>query len=141
MSSLPALTLIASGLLIAAFVVVVLAATDLTVVRLKTRVLRNKDDLRRFREAICRQRWASLLLILLLVATGGVALVGFIGGWMRSDDLPIAIGAGIPLMLVEWWMKFAERRFKAVPAANEKIAEKWARALEEWEQSPIPDWG
>ncbi|MFO0802323.1 MAG: hypothetical protein U0791_04270 [Gemmataceae bacterium] len=105
MSSLPSLTLIGSGQLIAAFVVV-LSATDLTVVRFET---------------------------------GGVALVGLIGGWMCSDDLSIAIGVGLPLKLVEWWVKFAERRFKALPAANEKIAEKRARALEEWELSRIGD--
>jgi heme A synthase len=138
---LPPLALVASGILIAGFVVVVAAASDLTWVRFKTPVLRNKKDLARFRRAICRQRWASLLVILLLVAAGGVALVGFIGGWVRSEDLPFAIGAGIPLMVVEWWMKHAERRFKEVPTANETIAVKWHRTLEEWEQSPIPDWG
>jgi heme A synthase len=139
--TLPTLTLVASGLLIAAFVIVVLAATDLTLVRLKTRVLLNKADLKRFRGAICRQRWASLLLILLLVAAGGVALVGLLGGWVHADDLPFAIGSGVPLIFVEWWMKYAERRFKAVPAANEKIRARWERILQEWEESPIPDWG
>ena len=138
---LPTITLVASGLLIAAFVLVVAAASDLTWTRATTRVLQDNVDLKRFRRAINRQRWASLFVVLLLVAAGGVALVGLLGGWLHADDLPFAIGAGVPLMFVEWWMKYAERRFKAVPAANEKLAAKWARALQEWEERPIPDWG
>lgn len=141
MNALPSLALVASGLLIAAFFVVVAAASDLTWQRARTRTLRSKSDLARFRRAICRQRWASLAVIVLLVVAGGVALVGFLGGWMRAEDLPFTIGAGLPLMLVEWWMKYAERRFRAVTAANEKLASKWARALHEWEERPIPDWG
>jgi len=139
--TLPSLTLVASGLLIAAFVLVVAAALDLTRMRFTTPMLQGRADLDRFRRAINRQRWASLGVIVFLVCTGVVALVGLLGGWLRADDLPITIGAGLPLLLVEWWMKYAERRFKAVPAANAKVRAKWERALREWEESPIPDWG
>ncbi len=139
--ALPSLTLVASGLLIAAFVVVVVAALDLTWIRFTTPMLRGRADLDRFRRAITRQRWASLVVIFLLISAAAVALVGQLGGWCQLDDLPVTIGAGVPLMFVEWWMKYAERRFKAIPAANDKIRAKWERALREWEERPIPDWG
>ena len=139
--AIPSLTLVASGLLIVAFAIVVAAASDLTWMRASTRVLRNRADLDRFSRAISRQRWASLLVILLLISAAAVALVGQLGGWCHLDDLPMTIGAGVPLMFVEWWMKYAERRFKAIPAANEKLRAKWERALQEWEERPIPDWG
>lgn len=139
--SLPPLTLVASGLLIAAFVLVVAAALDLTWVRFTTPMLQNRADLDKFRRAITRQRWASLGVILLLVGAGAVTLVGWIGGWLRMDDLPVTIGAGVPLLFVEWWMKYAERRFKSVPAASEKIRARWERAIREWEERPVPDWG
>ena len=41
---------------------------------------------------------------------------------------------------MEWWLKYAEGRFKAVPAANPKIQAKWERVLREWEEHPVPDW-
>ena len=138
---IPSLTLAASGLLIVAFAIVVAAASDLTRIRFNTRELRGQADLARFRRAINRQRWASLLVILLLISAAAVALVGQLGGWCHLDDLPMTIGAGVPLMFVEWWMKYAERRFKAVPAANEKLRTRWERLLQEWEERPIPDWG
>jgi hypothetical protein len=134
------LTLVASGLLIAAFVLVVMAALDLTRVRFSTPVLRRRSDLERFRRAITRQRFACLGVIVLFVSAGTVALVGQIGGWCRMDDLPLTFGAGVPLLLVEWWLKYAERRFKAVPTANSKIRARWQRTLEEWEAHPVPDW-
>ena len=139
--AIPSLTLVASGLLIVAFAIVVAAASDLTWMRASTRVLRNRADLSRFSRAICRQRWASLLVIFLIISAAGVALVGLLGGWCHLDDLPMTIGAGVPLMFVEWWMKYAEHRFKAIPAANEKLRARWERLLQEWEERPIPDWG
>lgn len=139
--AIPSLTLVASGLLIVAFAIVVIAASDLTWIRASTRVLRNRADLDRFSRAINRQRWASLLVIFLIISAAAVALVGQLGGWCQLDDLPMTIGAGVPLMFVEWWMKYAERRFKAIPAANEKLRARWERLLQEWEERPIPDWG
>ncbi len=139
--AIPSLTLVASGLLIVAFAIVVAAASDLTWMRASTRVLRNRADLDRFRRAINRQRWASLLVIFLLISAAAVALVGQLGGWCHLEDLPLTLGAGVPLMFVEWWMKYAERRFKAIPAANEKLRARWERLLQEWEERPIPDWG
>ncbi len=139
--AIPSLTLVASGLLIVAFAIVVAAASDLTWMRASTRVLRGRADLDRFRRAINRQRWASLLVIFLLISAAAVALVGQLGGWCHLEDLPLTLGAGVPLMFVEWWMKYAERRFKAIPAANEKLRARWERLLQEWEERPIPDWG
>lgn len=139
--AIPSLTLVASGLLIVAFAIVVAAASDLTWMRASTRVLRNRADLDRFSRAINRQRWASLLVIFLLISAAAVALVGQLGGWCHLEDLPLTLGAGVPLMFVEWWMKYAERRFKAIPAANEKLRARWERLLQEWEERPIPDWG
>ena len=139
--AIPSLTLVASGLLIVAFAIVVIAASDLTWIRFNTRQLRGQADLARFRRAICRQRWASLLVIFLIISATAVALVGQLGGWCHLDDLPMTIGAGVPLMFVEWWMKYAERRFKAIPVANEKLRARWERLLQEWEERPIPDWG
>ena len=139
--AIPSLTLVASGLLIVAFAIVVIAASDLTWIRASTRVLRNRADLDRFSRAINRQRWASLLVIFLLISAAAVALVGQLGGWCHLEDLPLTLGAGVPLMFVKWWMKYAERRFKAIPAANEKLRARWERLLQEWEERPIPDWG
>ena len=139
--AIPSLTLVASGLLIVAFAIVVAAASDLTWMRASTRVLRNRADLDRFSRAINRQRWASLLVIFLLISAAAVALVGQLGGWCHLEDLPLTLGAGVPLMFVKWWMKYAERRFKAIPAANEKLRARWERLLQEWEERPIPDWG
>ena len=139
--AIPSLTLVASGLLIVAFAIVVIAASDLTWMRFSTPTLRGRADLSRFSRAINRQRWASLLVIFLIISAAVVALVGQLGGWCQLDDLPMTIGAGVPLMFVEWWMKYAERRFKAIPAANEKLRTRWERALQEWEERPIPDWG
>ena len=56
--ALPSLTLVASGLLIAAFVLVVAAGLDLTWLRATTPVLRGRRDLNRFRRAVNRQRYA-----------------------------------------------------------------------------------
>ena len=137
---LPSLTLVASGLLIAAFALVVAAGLDLTWVRAITPVLRGPADLTRFRRAVTRQRWAALGVIVLLVGAGAVLLVGFGGGWCRPDDLPLALGAGVPLLVVELWLRYVEGRFKAVPAADPRIRAKWQRVLQEWEEHPVPDW-
>jgi len=138
--AVPSLTLVASGLLIAAFALVVAAGLDLTWQRASTRMLQDSSDLARFRRAINRQRYACLGVIGLLIAAGVVILVGLIGGWCRADDLPFTFGAGVPLLAAEWFVKYAERRFKGVPAASSKLRAKWARVLQEWEEHPVPDW-
>jgi len=119
--------------------VVVAAGLDLTWLRATTPVLRSRADLTRFRRVITRQRFACLGVLVLLISAGVVALVGQLGGWCQWADLPLTVGAGVPLLLVVWWLKYAEARFKAVPAANPKIRAKWARVLQEWEEHPVPD--
>lgn len=130
---LPSLALVAGGLLLAAFVLAVVAGLDLTVVQFSTPVLRDRADLARFRGAIHRQRWLALGVILLFVAAGAVLLVGLLGGWCRADDLPLTAGAGVPLLVVEVWVRHAERRFKAVPAADPRLQAKWLQLLLWWE--------
>src|SRR5689334_17775552 len=130
---LPSLTLVASGLLVAAFALVVAAGADLTRVRAATPVLRGRSDLARFRRAVTRQRWAALGVIVLLVAAGAVLLVGLLGGWCRADDLPLTAGAGVPLLVVEVWLRYAEARFRAVPAADPRTRAAWDRVLLWWE--------
>lgn len=138
--ALPSLTLVASGLLVAAFAVVVAAGLDLTRLRATTPVLRGRADLARFRRAVTRQRWAALGVIVLLIAAGAVFLVGLLGGWCRADDLPITFGAGVPLLVVELWLRYAEARFRAVPAADPRLQARWEQVLRDWEEHPVPDW-
>jgi hypothetical protein len=137
---LPSLTLVASGLLVAAFALVVAAGLDLTRLRVATPVLRGPADLARFRRAIARQRWATLGVLALFIGAGVAILLGLLGGWCRPDDLPLTFAAGVPLLVVEWWLRYVEARFKAVPAADPRIRLKWERALQEWEEHPVPDW-
>jgi membrane protein required for beta-lactamase induction len=138
--ALPSLTWVASGLLIAAFVLVLAAGLDLTWQRYKTPELRRRSDVDRFARAIDRQRFACLGMILLLVGAGGVALVGLLGGWCHTDDLAFTFVSGVPFMIAEAFVKFAERRFKSVPTANAKVRKMWAQVLDDWEHSPVPDW-
>jgi hypothetical protein len=138
--ALPSLTLVATGLLAAAFALVVAAGLDLTWLRAATPVLRGRADLTRFRRAVTRQRWACLGVLVLLIGAGAVFLVGLLGGWCRPDDLPLTAGAGVPLLAAEWWLRSAEARFKAVPAANPRIRAAWERVVLWWEEHPVPDW-
>ena len=138
--ALPSLTLVVSGLLVAAFALVVVAGLDLTRVRVTTPVLRGPADLARFRRAVTRQRWATLGVLVLLIGAGVALLVGLVGGWCRPDDLPLTLGAGVPLLVVELWLRYVEARFRAVPAADARIRAKWERVLQEWEEHPVPDW-
>src|SRR3989442_1148059 len=131
---LPSLALVATGLLGAAFAVVVAAGLDLTWQRAATPVLRGRADLARVRRGINRQRWACLGVIVLLIAAGVAVLVGLVGGWCRAADLPLTAGAGVPLLAVELWLRSAEARFRAVPAADPRIRAKWERVLLEWEE-------
>lgn len=137
---LPSLSLAASGLLVAAFAVALAAGLDLTWQRIATPILRGRADLARYRRAVTRQRWACLGVVVLLVAAGVVFLVGLLGGWCRPDDLPLTAGAGVPLLTAELWLRFAESRFRAVPAANPRVRAAWARVVLWWEEHPIPDW-
>ena len=137
---LPSLTLVASGLLIAAFVVVLVAGLDLTRVRLLTPVLKGRADLNRFRRAIDRQRYLCLGVIVLFVGWGVVVLVGLLGGWCRAEDVSLEIASGVPLLVVKLWLHFVEARFKAVPTANAKFQAAWNREIQAWEEQPIPDW-
>ena len=138
--SLPSFTQVASGLLLAAFVVVMAAGLDLTRVRLATRMLKGRADLDRFRRAIDRQRYLCLGLILLFVGWGVVVLVGLLGGWCRPEDVSLEVASGVPLLVSKLWLRYVEAKFKAVPTANAKVQAAWNRALWEWEESPIPDW-
>lgn len=137
---LPSMTLVATGLLIAAFALMVAAGLDLTWLRATTPVLRGRADLARFRRAVTRQRWAALGVIVLLIGAGAALLVGLLGGWCRTDDLPLTVGAGVPLLAVEWWLRHAEARFRAVPAADPRLQAEWARVVLWWEEHPVPEW-
>lgn len=128
------------GLLAAAFALVVAAGLDLTRLWLTTPELRGPRDVARFRRAVCRQRWACLGVILLLVAAGAVFLVGLLGGWCRGDDVTLEVGAGVPLAVAEAWLKFVEKRVREVPAADRKTRAAWARVVRWWEKNPIPQW-
>lgn len=138
--AIPSFTQFASGLLIAAVVVVMAAGLDLTRVRLGTRVLKGRADLDRFRRAIDRQRYLCLGLILLLVGWGVVVLVGLLGGWCRPEDVSLEVASGVPLLVMKLCLHYVEAKFKAVPTANAKVQAVWNRTLIEWEEQPIPDW-
>jgi hypothetical protein len=133
-------TLIASGLLVVAFALAVLAGLDMTWLLLTTPELRGKKDLARLRRTITRQKYVTLGVILLVIGAGVSLLVGLFSSWSATAELPVLVAAGTPLAVVEAWIKFVESRLRKLPASDPAIRAKRDRIIQAWENEPVPEW-
>jgi hypothetical protein len=132
------LALVAGGLLVAAFVVVVAAGLDMTRMLVTTPMLKRRRDLERYRRLIGRQMYATMAVIALLIGAGAILAVGLLGGWTRPHELPATAAAGVPLLVVELWIRYVERRVKAVPVADPALLPEWVQVLQWRENGPFP---
>ena len=133
-------TLIASGLLIVAFALAVLAGLDMTWLLITTPERRGKKDLARLRRTITRQKYATLAAILLAIGAGVAFLVGLFSSWSATAELPVLAAAGTPLAVVEAWIQYVERRLRKLPASNPAIRAKRNQIVQAWEDEPVPEW-
>jgi len=133
-------TAIASGLLLVAFALTLVAGLDMTWLLFTTPELKGKKDLARLRGTVTRQKWVTLAVVLLLIGAGVTVLVGLFGSWSATAELPLLAAAGTPLAVVGAWVQYVERRIRNLPASKPGIRAKQDRIIQGWEDEPVPEW-
>lgn len=133
--------LAASLLLLTATGLAIFLALDLRRFLAGTPTLTSISGVIAFREAVTRQMYGALAVLLLGGSASVVAVTGFYMRLPEWHELPVLIAAVTVFAAAGTWGRLIERRAKAIPVIDEEIRRQRDDVVRVWTTRPLPTWG
>lgn len=132
--------LVAVSLLLAAAALAVFLGLDLRRFLANTPVLTSISGIIAFKEAVARQMYGALGVLLLGAAAVLAATAGLYLRLADWSEIPVFLAALGVFLAAGIWCRMVERRAKAIPVVDDEIARRRDEIVRIWTSRPLPTW-
>lgn len=94
-----------------------------------------------FRQAVARQMYGSLGVLLLGSLAVLAAAAGFAFRLASWNELPVLLTAVAVFAAAAFWSRRVERRAKSIPVIDDEIGRQRDAIVRVWATKPLPPWG